>query len=77
MKKITKGHYNETFKNIEFDIIKEDELEGNFKWAVVFKNYDLGCDIFAETEYDQLYSSKKEALDMSKTMINEYSENNL
>ena len=72
MKKITKGHYTTTFKNIQFDIIKDYQLEGDCIWQIEFRDYNLGLDILTQTEYDQLYSTKKEALDIAKEMINEY-----
>ena len=73
MKKISKGHYTTIHENIAFDIINVQEIvEGSCTWSIEFIDYELGCDIFNETQYDQLYTTKSEALNMAKYIIEQY-----
>ncbi len=73
MRKISKGHYTTIFEGIEFDIINVREIvEGDCIGSIQFIDYELGLEIFEQTECDQLYSTKYEALEMAKYIICEY-----
>ena len=73
MRKISKGHYTTIHQGVEFDVINVREIvEGDCNWSIEFIDYELGLDIFNQTQYDQLYRTKTEAMEIAKHIIEQY-----
>ena len=69
-KRIEKGYYQGEEKGHTFFIIHNDDLEGELLWSIHFEDDLFGEKVFAEE--DQLWFTKREALEMTAYFIERY-----
>jgi hypothetical protein len=71
MTRIEKGYYKGEIKGKVFYIIYNDDLEGELLWSIHFEDDDFGETVFAEE--DQLWYTKREAMEMANYFVERYS----
>lgn len=72
-RRIEKGYYVGQEKGYTFFIIYNDDLSGELLWSIHFEDDQFGEKVFDENGEDQLWYSKKEALEMTTYFIQQYS----
>lgn len=72
MKRIEKGYYKGEIKGKVFYIIYNDDLEGELLWSIHFENDEFGETVFSENGEDQLWYTKREAMEMTNYFIERY-----
>ena len=68
-----KGYYKGEIKGKVFYIIHNDDLEGELLWSIHFENNSFGETVFDENGEDQLWYTKREAMEMTNYFVERYS----
>jgi len=70
MKRIEKGYYKGEIEGKVFYIIYNDDLEGELLWSIHFEDDQFEEKVLAEE--DQLWYTKREAMEMTELFIQRY-----
>ena len=73
MKRIEKGYYVGKIKGKVFYIIHNDDLEGELLWSIHFEDDQFGEMVFDINGEDQLWYTKREAMEMTNYFVEQYS----
>ena len=71
MTRIEKGYYKGEIEGKVFYIIYNDDLSGELLWSIHFEDDQFGEKVFAEE--DQLWYTKREAMEMTNYFVERYS----